>query len=37
MHGAVAHDVVDIALEEHMGVQRDVDLGQGGSDVMFGI
>ncbi|SKU63336.1 Uncharacterised protein [Mycobacteroides abscessus subsp. abscessus] len=37
MHGAVAHDVVDIALQEHMGVQRDVDLGQGGSDVMFGI
>ena len=31
VHGAVADDVVHVALQQHMGVQGDVDLGQRGA------
>ena len=37
VHRAVADDVVDVALQQHMGVQRDVDLGQRGADVLLGV
>ena len=35
MHGVVADDVVHVALQQHVCVQCDVDLGQGGADVFF--
>ena len=37
MNRIVANDVVHVALQQHMRVQRDVDLGQGGADVLFGV
>jgi hypothetical protein len=37
VHGAVADDVVHVALQQHVGVQGDVDLGEGGSDVFLGV
>ncbi len=37
MHRVVPHDVVDVALQQHMRVQRDVDLGERGADVFLGV
>ena len=37
MHGVVAHDVVHVAVQQDMRVQRDVDLGECGADVLFGV
>ena len=37
MYGVVADDVVHVALQQHVGVQRDVDLGQSGADVLLGV
>ena len=37
MHRVVADDVVHVAVQQHMGVQRDVDLGQRGADVFLGV
>ena len=37
MHRAVADDVVHVALQQHVGVQGDVDLGQRGADVLLGV
>ena len=37
MHGFVADDVVHVALQQHMRVQRDVDLGECGDDVFLGV
>ena len=37
MHGVVADDVVHVALQQHVGVQCDVDLGQRGADVFLGV
>ena len=37
LHRAVAHDVVHVALQQHVGVQGDVDLGQRGADVLLGV
>jgi len=35
VHRVVANDVVHVALQQHVRMQRDVDLGQGGADVFF--
>ena len=37
VHRAVADDVVHVALEQHVRVQCDVDLGQRGADVLLGV
>ena len=37
LYGSVADDVMHIALQQRMGVQCDVDLGQGGGDVLLGV
>ncbi len=37
MHRVVADDVVHVALQQHVGVQRDVDLGQRRADVFLGV
>ncbi len=37
MYGVVADDVVHVAVQQRVGVQRDVDLGQGGADVLLGV
>ena len=37
LHGAVADDVVHVALQQDVRVQRDVDLGQRGADVFLGV
>ena len=37
MHRVVANDVVHVALQQHVGVQRDVDLGQRRADVLLGV
>ena len=37
MHRVVADDVVHVALQQHVGVQGDVDLGQRGADVLLGV
>ncbi len=37
VHRVVAHDVVHVAVQQHMRVQRDVDLGERGADVLFGV
>ena len=37
VHGAITHDVVHVALQEHMCVQGHIDLGEGGPDVVLGV
>ena len=37
MNRVIADDVVNVALQQHMSVQRDVDLGQCGADVLLGV
>ena len=37
VHGVVADDVVHVAVQQHVRVQRDVDLGQRGADVLLGV
>ena len=37
VHGAVAHDVVHVAVQQDMRVQRDVDLGERGADMLLGV
>ena len=37
MHRTVADDVVHVALQQHVRVQGDVDLGQRGGDVLLGV
>ena len=37
VHRVVADDVVHVALQQHVGVQCDVDLGQSGADVLLGV
>ena len=37
VHGVVAHDVVHVAVQQDMRVQRDVDLGECGADVLLGV
>ena len=37
MHRSIADDVVHIALQQHMRVQGDIDLGQRGGDVLLGV
>ena len=37
MHGVVAHDVVHVAVQQDVRVQRDVDLGERGADVLLGV
>ena len=37
VHGVVAHDVVHVAVQQDVRVQCDVDLGQGGADMLLGV
>ena len=37
VHGVVAHDVVHVAVQQDVRVQRDVDLGERGADVLLGV
>ena len=37
MHRPVPDDVVHIALQQHVRVQRDVDLGECGTDMLVGV
>jgi hypothetical protein len=37
VHGVVPHDVVHVPVQQHVRVQRHVDLGQGGADVLLGV
>ena len=37
VHRVVADDVVHVALQQHVRVQGDVDLGQRGADVLLGV
>ena len=37
VHGVVAHDVVHVAVQQDVRVQCDVDLGEGGADMLLGV
>ena len=37
VHRVVTDDVVHVAQQQDVRVQSDVDLGQGGADVLFGV